>query len=180
MRIIVLGILAFLLWLAFGNYWYLCKIRQECGDSLPKTEASNSLSPKDVPKPEADPNKTSDAPIPGKKILSVQASFSHKSDSLLDELELSSFVRDLHNILAKDTNYQKIILVGNTDAEGDAAQNYRLGLRRSYALKDFLVRMEFEEDKIEARSLGELDPIFPNNSEINKERNRRIDIYIQP
>ncbi|MCI4668012.1 MAG: OmpA family protein [Bacteroidia bacterium] len=178
MRIIFLGILVFLGWLVFGNYWYVCKIREECG--VINNSSTPAKKPNSKTKLEIDPDRTADGPVLGKRILSYEVPFAHKSDSILDERELSSLVRDLDNILSEDSSYQKLILVGNTDDDGEAVQNYKIGLMRAIALKDFLVRMGFKEDKIAHRSMGEVNPVLPNNSEINKERNRRIDIYIQP
>lgn len=74
----------------------------------------------------------------------------------------------------------KLIIEGHTDGDGDAEANLNLSLLRATNVKNWLVA-EYDfitAQMIEAKGSGEEQPIVPNNSDENKQLNRRIEVLV--
>ncbi len=67
---------------------------------------------------------------------------------------------------------------GHTDNTGTAAHNEELSSARAQAVKDHLIANGIREDRLEAKGYGASKPIAPNDSELNKARNRRTEIRV--
>jgi outer membrane protein OmpA-like peptidoglycan-associated protein/osmotically-inducible protein OsmY len=63
---------------------------------------------------------------------------------------------------------------GYTDADGDADANLALSVARSEAVVAALVERGIGEGRFYAEGYGENDPVAPNDTKQNKQRNRRI------
>lgn len=72
----------------------------------------------------------------------------------------------------------RVILTGHTDADGDAAYNLELGMKRAGEYKQHLVGLGVDESRIEVRSKGETEPVASNETEEGKQRNRRVTVQI--
>jgi OOP family OmpA-OmpF porin len=58
---------------------------------------------------------------------------------------------------------RKVLIVGHTDAVGDAAYNKQLSERRAELVKQFFVdNFEVEEDRLSTQGFGEARPIAPD------------------
>lgn len=75
-----------------------------------------------------------------------------------------------------------ILIEGHTDSDGDAAMNMQLSKDRSQAVKDRLVEIFGKEAKYdyEIRAYGQTRPRVPNDSDTNKQLNRRVEITVLP
>lgn len=71
----------------------------------------------------------------------------------------------------------KLVLAGHTDAEGTAAYNYELGLRRAKAVRDFLIRHGLPVNQMEMISYGEAMPKRSNRSGTERAENRRAEVF---
>jgi outer membrane protein OmpA-like peptidoglycan-associated protein len=67
---------------------------------------------------------------------------------------------------------------GHTDGDGSSVHNEELSSARAQAVKDHLVANGVREDRLVAKGYGASAPLAPNDSEENKQRNRRTEIRV--
>jgi len=72
------------------------------------------------------------------------------------------------------------IVEGYTDSSGKSAFNQELSEARAQAVRDFLVAHGVAPDRIDARGLGESQPVASNKTAEGRANNRRVEIVIQP
>lgn len=72
----------------------------------------------------------------------------------------------------------KVKVIGHTCDISGAKFNYGLGLKRANAFRDLLIEHGIPATQIRAISKGLTEPLVPNNSDENREINRRIEIII--
>ena len=64
---------------------------------------------------------------------------------------------------------------------GSLAYNQKLSENRANSVQDYLISVEkLVGFTFEVRGLGETSPIAPNNTEANREKNRRVEILVIP
>lgn len=73
----------------------------------------------------------------------------------------------------------KIMIQGHTDSDGDDAKNLDLSDRRAKGVKNYLVSLGIDADRLEAKGYGESKPKVANDTAVNKAKNRRTDFLIQ-
>ena len=69
----------------------------------------------------------------------------------------------------------KIDIEGHTDAEGTPERNKSLSERRAQAVADYLVGAGIAAQRLRAVGYGETRPIAPNDTAVNRAKNRRIE-----
>lgn len=70
----------------------------------------------------------------------------------------------------------RIKIVGHTDSDGDDASNLDLSKLRGAAVKNALVSVYgIDASRIETDGKGEKEPVAPNDSAVNKAKNRRVE-----
>lgn len=72
----------------------------------------------------------------------------------------------------------KIEIAGHTDDQGQDAYNMDLSKNRANAVMAYLIKKGVAKDKISAIGSGESKPIVPNNSDENRQLNRRVEFKI--
>ncbi len=87
--------------------------------------------------------------------------------------------KKINNASIKDKSF-KIKLEGNCDEWGSDEFNYALGLKRSIAVKNDLVKRGVSEDRIVVVSYGESNPICKEQTAQCWTKNRRVDHYLIP
>jgi hypothetical protein len=83
----------------------------------------------------------------------------------------------LSDTLLGKTNYI-IYINGHTDSDADSSYNQQLSLKRSLAVKDFLVEKGINDSLIRVRALGEEQPLVANTTPIEKAKNRRVELLV--
>jgi len=71
-----------------------------------------------------------------------------------------------------------VLVVGHTDASGEAAYNQALSERRSNAARVFLLGAGLEAERVTAMGRGEEEPIDTNDTEMGRQANRRVEVAI--
>lgn len=75
-----------------------------------------------------------------------------------------------------------ILIQGHTDSDGDELLNMALSENRCISVKERLMQIfgENSQYEYEIKSYGESKPRVPNDSEENKQQNRRVEITVLP
>jgi outer membrane protein OmpA-like peptidoglycan-associated protein len=61
---------------------------------------------------------------------------------------------------------------------GTHEANLQVGLRRAEAAKEYLVKQGVPAERITIVSKAETDPIAPNDTEANRQKNRRVVVKV--
>ena len=78
----------------------------------------------------------------------------------------------------KGINLEVIIAVGHTDAVGSDAYNQKLSVKRSDAVKAYLVSKGIEKNRVYTEGKGEKQPVADNNTAAGRAKNRRVEIEV--
>jgi len=78
----------------------------------------------------------------------------------------------------KDYSYTKIIVEGYTDDIGSESYNLKLSQKRAEAVTNYLINNGIAREKIETIGYGESKPRYPNTTEENRRKNRRVEIKV--
>ena len=108
--------------------------------------------------------------VPGGLLFTVNSEAVQESahDTLAKVAELISVYDD-----------RKVLIVGHTDAVGDAAYNKQLSERRAELVKQFFVaNFEVEEDRLSTQGFGEERPIASDATGEGRRVNRRVEVLI--
>ena len=138
------------------------------------------------------------ADLPLEKRLHVQGLLADLG-SKMDEQGLSTIVpgallfavnneavqESAHDTLAKVAELisvyddRKVLIVGHTDAVGDAAYNKQLSERRAELVKQFFIdNFEVEGGRLATQGWGEARPIAANTTPEGRRANRRVEVLI--
>ena len=71
-----------------------------------------------------------------------------------------------------------IIAVGHTDAVGTDGYNQKLSIRRSEAVKAYLVGKGIEKNRVYTEGKGEKQPVADNKTSEGRAKNRRVEIEV--
>lgn len=75
-------------------------------------------------------------------------------------------------------NLEVIIAVGHTDSVGSDAYNQKLSVRRSEAVKAYLVSKGVEKNRVYTEGKGEKQPVADNKTTEGRAKNRRVEIEV--
>jgi OOP family OmpA-OmpF porin len=78
----------------------------------------------------------------------------------------------------KAINLEVIIAVGHTDSVGSDAYNQKLSVRRSEAVKAYLVTKGIEKNRVYTEGKGEKQPVADNKTTEGRAKNRRVEIEV--
>jgi OOP family OmpA-OmpF porin len=75
-------------------------------------------------------------------------------------------------------NLEVVIAVGHTDSIGSDAYNQRLSVRRSEAVKSYLVGKGVGRNRVYTEGKGEKQPVADNRTAEGRAKNRRVEIEV--
>ncbi len=75
-------------------------------------------------------------------------------------------------------NLEVIIAVGHTDSDGSDAYNQKLSIRRSEAVKAYLLSKGVEKNRVYTEGKGEKQPVADKKTKDGKAKNRRVEIEV--
>jgi len=78
----------------------------------------------------------------------------------------------------KGINLEVVIAVGHTDSVGADAYNQALSVRRSEAVKAYLVSKGIERNRVYTEGKGEKQPVADNKTAEGRAKNRRVEIEV--
>ncbi len=92
---------------------------------------------------------------------------------------LYSEIDRIANIMAQYPQ-TSVIVEGHTDSRGKDAYNMELSRKRADAVRELLVRRGVNSALIQTAAYGETMPVADNNTAEGRQKNRRVEIKIQP
>ena len=131
----------------------------------PPVEAAPAPLPVEAQKMEVDLSKF----LEGKTIR-----FDFNSDTIHPEGKV--VLDQIFRILATSSTVA-VDITGHTDSDGDAKTSLDLSKRRAAAVKQYLVSRGIKAERLETEGFGSMKPVVPNDTPVNKARNRRIDFH---
>jgi outer membrane protein OmpA-like peptidoglycan-associated protein len=72
----------------------------------------------------------------------------------------------------------KIVIEGHTDDLGTLAYNIALSERRAKSVAECLEQQGVDPARVEIKGIGKSRPKYPNDTEENRARNRRVEISL--
>lgn len=105
-----------------------------------------------------------------------QLSFAAGSTRLKDEAEGQQSLRRLSQFLALHREISKVTLEGHTNNDGTREANLALSRARAAAVRDELVKLGVEAERLDIVGFGQLKPIADNTTAVGRARNDRLDI----
>ncbi len=163
--------------------WTPATALAECDGALkaaPKAAAPAPAAPAPAPAAAAAPAAApvvaaAAAPASEKVTFAADAFFDFDKSVLKPEgkAKLDDVVSKLGSI-----NLEVIIAVGHTDSVGSDAYNQALSLRRSEAVKSYLVGKGVEKNRVYTEGKGEKQPVADNKSADGRAKNRRVEIEV--
>ncbi|HXG33189.1 MAG TPA: OmpA family protein [Bryobacteraceae bacterium] len=73
----------------------------------------------------------------------------------------------------------RITIEGHSDSAGSPARNQRFSEQRAAGVREYLIQAHLDPARIEARGLGAERPVASNRTAAGRQRNRRVEIYIE-
>lgn len=93
--------------------------------------------------------------------------------------ESFDLLHDIAEVIKKAPQVKKLSIEGHASAEGDPAKNKTLSQDRAKAVLDHLVKKEgIEASRLTSKGWGIEKPIAPNDTEDNREKNRRVEFLV--
>jgi len=99
------------------------------------------------------------------------------SDSYLLTTKSKYILNGFYSYLLKNSHL-KLAINGHTDDLGDDDKNRQLSQNRSDAVKNYLIEIGIEAERLKAKGFGESKPKFSNTTDENRAKNRRTEFEV--
>lgn len=135
------------------------------------------LPPPPEPEPEPEPPKpkrvevTKDAIVINDKIL-------FEFDKAIIRPESFELMDEITQVIQDNPRIKKISIEGHTDDDGKASYNKKLSQKRADSVMKYLVEHGVDAARLQAVGHGEEIPMVANDTDENKEKNRRVEFII--
>jgi OOP family OmpA-OmpF porin len=158
--------------------WTPATADPDCDGALKPTAASGPApapAPGAAPAPAPGPAAVVPVPTSEKVTFAADAFFDFDKSVLKPEgkAKLDDLVSKMSGM-----NLEVVIAVGHTDSIGTDAYNQRLSLRRSAAVKAYLVSKGVEKNRVYTEGKGEKQPVADNKTAAGRAKNRRVEIEV--
>jgi type IX secretion system PorP/SprF family membrane protein len=87
------------------------------------------------------------------------------------------FLDDIAKLLLADQTLQ-LEIIAHTDNIGSNAQNQEVSNRRANSVIEYLVEKGITKERLTGMGRGEMEPLYPNNTDENRAKNRRVEFII--
>jgi OOP family OmpA-OmpF porin len=137
--------------------------------------------PAPPPPPPAPPPKPAPAPVVVPAATSEKVTFAADAFFDFDKSVLKPEGKaKLDDLVSKmgGINLEVIIAVGHTDSVGSDTYNQKLSVRRSEAVKSYLVSKGIEKNRVYTEGKGEKQPVADNKTAEGRAKNRRVEIEV--
>ncbi len=111
----------------------------------------------------------------GSKVVLRNIFFDYNKATLRPESKVE--LERVYDFLNHNPNV-KIEISGHTDDIGSQDYNQKLSEARAKSVVDYLIRLGISPDRLSFKGYGKLQPMVPNDSEENRQLNRRVEFKI--
>jgi len=105
--------------------------------------------------------------------IGLMVNFDYNSAEIKPESR--NLLADFAEMLKKELAGQKIRVQGHTDNQGGREYNIQLSEQRARSVKDYLQQNGIEASRLETRGYGFAKPIYDNETESGRSKNRRVE-----
>jgi outer membrane protein OmpA-like peptidoglycan-associated protein len=171
MKIVITGILTFIIWSGASTYWYVYKIKDlsDVGVVTLTVEASDEKIPALIPE------EPTEVLVKNPGIFTLKSEFDHAG--FIEEKTLAPFLEQMTKYMDQNVDSQ-VMIRGHTDILGSKEYNQILSLKRANGVRYFLKNHGIPEAKMQVQGKGEDDPAADNSTDEGRALNRRITIEI--
>lgn len=169
-------------WISFASFWYVCKIRDHCGDSdqVTASEMTEDQSARDID--------AASPAVPEKDSLSMALEYLNEVGTKKYYFEFAS--SELNAVNDDDTYFTSLLYflankpgstltaVGHACSRGSKQANDRFSKLRAEAIRQYLMGKGIAEDQIILKWKGDTEPAASNETEDGRKLNRRVEINI--
>ena len=148
-----------------------------CDGAIAAKAAAPAVAPAAVPAAPAAKAPAAAAPAVAAQKVTYAADAFFDFDKSVLKAEGKAKLDDLVSKV-KGINLEVIIAVGHTDSVGSDAYNQKLSVRRSEAVKAYLVSKGIEKNRVYAEGKGEKQPVADNKTAEGRAKNRRVEIEV--
>lgn len=123
------------------------------------------------------------SPAPAPTPVAASSKVTYAADAFFDfnksviKTEAKAKLDDLVDKI-KAINLEVIIAVGHTDSVGSDEYNQKLSMRRSNAVKAYLINKGVDKTRIYTEGKGEKQPVADNSTKEGRAKNRRVEIEV--
>jgi len=103
--------------------------------------------------------------------------FLYNSTKKIDNANINNYLSNVAKALKG--NDKTVTLTGHTDNIGNPSFNKDLGMQRALAMKNLLVNIGVDANRISVSSEGQTQPIDTNDTEEGRQKNRRVELEIK-
>jgi OOP family OmpA-OmpF porin len=133
--------------------------------------------PAPAPAPAAAPPAAAVVPAPTSEKVTFAADAFFDFDKSVLKPEGRAKLDDLVSKMS-GLNLEVVIAVGHTDSVGTDSYNQRLSIRRTEAVKSYLVSKGVEKNRVYTEGKGEKQPVADNKTAEGRAKNRRVEIEV--
>ncbi|GAB4489416.1 MAG: hypothetical protein OHK0019_07030 [Saprospiraceae bacterium] len=180
----------FAAWSALCSYWYVCEVKEVCGQQnvggpAPITptvepETTPTTEEQTATQPSAGGNEMDENAIDRVQVTDLEdrviINFPYSSTRPEDNDAIDDYLSRLASYLKSGGG--TVTITGHTDFVGESKNNYTMGLLRANGIRDILVKKGVNKSQIKCKSAGESKPVASNDSALGRYKNRRVEIRI--
>jgi OmpA-OmpF porin, OOP family len=109
-------------------------------------------------------------------VIKQQIQFAVDSATILPAS--TGLLTEIADVIIKNPRIRKLEVQGHTDNTGTSAHNQTLSEERASAVVGWLSLHGVQSDRLVSKGYGDSKPIVPNVTQLNKQRNRRVQFII--
>lgn len=110
--------------------------------------------------------------IPGK------VHFEFNKSAIKEDKETKEILETLRDVMKENPSITKLRVEGHTDDKGTSELNHKLSQARAEAVVVWLEKNGVDKARLDMKGLGEERPLTKNDTEPNREQNRRVEFKI--
>ena len=155
-----------------------------CGGTTPFAGAS-AFAVAGTPPPPPPPPPVVEAPKPPPRVelrdnkIEFKEKIQFEVNKAVIKPESDSLLAEIADVIKKNPQVKKLSIEGHASAEGDAKRNKTLSDDRAKAVMAHLVKSNtVDAARMVAKGWGIEKPIAPNDTEENREKNRRVEFLV--
>lgn len=148
------------------------------GQDIVNQEGFIALTPESIP-PEQSITQVTSTPTPSGNSRPLTTNFRfNTASSDLDNRAIRDLDRVVQVLSQPENRGKRIFLIGHADNRGSESYNRELSKNRAWTISDKLTKRGLNPKLVKVDGLGSKYPIADNNTEEGREKNRRVEVWL--